>query len=524
LSAIPVPSTLDRMSSQFWCLLALSVGLTACEPSTPVTAGASRPFTIGVPDPLSSLEPAGVIDANTEVVIGLLFEGLTRIDSAGNPVPALAEQLASADQRRWRVALRPSATFHDGTPVRAADVLRSWQERLALTGPDDASAWLVELLGTTGPRAPDAGVSIIDSLTLQLTLTEPDAGLPAALAEADFWVRSRASTPARPIGSAPWRLVSGAPGDSLVRLARMKPDAVHIDTIEVAVFSGDGSLGPELGRDGHVDWTAAVGTRQYARLALRADVQLRSGEPSELRQLVMSRRRAVMRDPRVRAAIAHAVDRRALLTARPGVPLEVAWGILPKARMPVTPGTAHPYDPSRARALLREAGYDSARTPIAIGVHRGALDDSTSDVTWLVRNYLLAAGINAQLRPVNGNVTPHVLQDSTVDLGVYINYVDMPTDVALARLSFGGALPPVGVGRADSLRVTAWDAAVQRLASEADPTRRRTQIAMWGDSLETLALSVRLWWQPPLFACSLRFAQCPAQLLGNRFEGVGRLP
>jgi ABC-type transport system substrate-binding protein len=235
---------------------------------------------------------------------------------------------------------------------------------------------------------------------------------------------------------------------------------------------------------------------------------------------VISRRRPALRDVRIRTAIAHAIDRRALLTARPGVPLEVASGILPRGRMAVTPTAAHVYDPNRARTLLRAAGYDSARTPIVIGVHASALRDSSREVSWLVRNYLHAAGFRAELQSVDDDVTPHVLDDPRVDLGVYINYVDLASDIELAALSFGGALPGDGLGLADSLRLTSWYRTLDALRTEPDARRRQTTVAALGDSLETLALSVRLWWQPPLFACSLRVAECPAQILGNRFEAV----
>jgi ABC-type transport system substrate-binding protein len=502
-------------------LLLLSGALTGCGRAERGIVDTPRVFTVGIPDSLESLEPAGVEDANGELVVGLMFEGLTRIDSTGQPTSALAERWETTDQRRWRFVIRPSAVFHDGTPVRAANVLDSWAPRSSSGAEDnELRRWRTTRLTLDSATTNAVGVAAPDSMTVQITLPAPDASLPAVLAEAAFWVRARNSSPSHPIGSGPWRLARGTGSTRSLAFARVTPRAGTIDSLRVSVFQGDRPLEDEIGRDGTVDWTLAIGTRQYAQLALRADLQLRSGEPVELRQLIMALRRPALRSPLIRKAIAHAIDRRALLSARPGVPLEVAWGILPRRRLPGDAAVVHQYDPKRARELLQRARYDSASTPIRVGIHRGALADSMSEVAWHVRNYLLAVGMRAELYPVDQLRSPRVLDNPAVDLGVYINYADVPTDAAIGVLSFQGGLPPEGLDTADAQRMRSWSAELDRLSTEPDIRIRRAGIAAVGDSLEQLALSVRLWWQPPLFACSLRTRACPAQILGNRFEDM----
>src|SRR5690606_3625392 len=70
------------------------------------------------------LDPtAGAAAAIDEVVYANVFEGLTRIGSAGEVLPALAESWEiSEDGTVYTFRLRTGATFHDGSAFDAEDV------------------------------------------------------------------------------------------------------------------------------------------------------------------------------------------------------------------------------------------------------------------------------------------------------------------------------------------------------------------------------------------------------------------
>src|SRR6266566_3519330 len=74
-----------------------------------------------------SLDPALSTDVTTGEMIALLFDGLTQFDGDGRLLPALSDRwTADRTGRRYVFHLRAGVSFHDGRPVVAADVKRSF--------------------------------------------------------------------------------------------------------------------------------------------------------------------------------------------------------------------------------------------------------------------------------------------------------------------------------------------------------------------------------------------------------------
>jgi ABC-type transport system substrate-binding protein len=494
-----------------------AVVLTACVDRASPTSRDVRPFTIGIPDTLVSLEPDGPLFVDTQLVLGLMFEGLTRLDSAGQAAPALASRWTTADQRVWTFTIRSGATYHDGRPVQAADVVRSW--RASQHPITEVTEWeqVAREVGGVSSRNRSA-VTVVDSLTLRVALTRPYPRLPVLLANSEFWVRSPTSTPVAPIGTAPWRWHRGARGDSLLVFLRTPRAPGMPDTLHVRVRNAQ-SLGDQLGANGEIDWMLVIGSPLYSQLAVRSDVQLRSGDPNELRFLRITRRRPALRDVRIRRAIAHAIDRRALMSTQSRMPFELPHGIEPRRWRSRDPAVPVVYDPSAARALLRAAGYDSAGTTLIIGVRSAALADSARSVSWAIRNYLRASGMAADIRVVHDSLSRRIIDDPLVDLDVELVYDDAPDEMTVAGLSFM-AFETDRDTDADWTRTRRWLRSFDLLYRDAPSARRSEAVAALGDSIDAFIPSIRLWWQPTPVGCSLRVSSCQPQWLGNRFESV----
>src|SRR5258705_10580495 len=74
-----------------------------------------------------SLDPALSTDVPTGEMVTLMFDGLTEFDPNGRLLPGLADRWrAERNGQRYVFHLRPGAKFHDGRPVVAADVKRSF--------------------------------------------------------------------------------------------------------------------------------------------------------------------------------------------------------------------------------------------------------------------------------------------------------------------------------------------------------------------------------------------------------------
>lgn len=154
----------------------------------PTPARPSGTQTIGVTEPV---DPGRAPIPSNDVerfVFRQLYEALVRVDCEGRVTPALATAWRSLDGgRSWTFTLRGGATFWDGTPITAADVLASWRPS------DDGRSPLV----TVGTVSAAAGS------TFTVLLAAPSAELPRTFADPALAVVKR-------IRESPWPLGSGA--------------------------------------------------------------------------------------------------------------------------------------------------------------------------------------------------------------------------------------------------------------------------------------------------------------------------
>ena len=85
----------------------------------------ARPLRIAIADRPLGLDPHLNNDFLTGAVLANGFEGLTRFDRDFRIEPCLAATWETPDPLTWRFHLRPGVRFHDGRPLRAADVVAS---------------------------------------------------------------------------------------------------------------------------------------------------------------------------------------------------------------------------------------------------------------------------------------------------------------------------------------------------------------------------------------------------------------
>ena len=124
-------------------------------------------FAYNASDGIRSLDPAKATDLETMWVVDQLYEGLLELDTALQVVPALAKDWSiSEDGLVYRFRLR-DANFHDGTPVKAQDVVASFER---LQDPAEAlpGRWVLGGLERDGAEAIGD-----DSLELRLTAANP---------------------------------------------------------------------------------------------------------------------------------------------------------------------------------------------------------------------------------------------------------------------------------------------------------------------------------------------------------------
>ncbi|WP_035693743.1 ABC transporter substrate-binding protein [Azospirillum halopraeferens] len=331
-----------------------AAALTAALPGA-AAAEARRDLVVGMQLEPPHLDPtAGAAGAIDEVVYANLFEPLLRIDSDGGLVYALAEEWGvSDDGLSYTFRLRPGARFHDGTAADSADVKFSLDRARAADSVNAQKGYFATIDRVETP----------DPLTVVVHLTRPDGLFLFHMAQGDAVIvapESAATNKQKPVGTGPFRFARWVAGDR-VELER-NPDydgpAPALDRVTFRFIADPAAQVASL-MAGDVDTFPQFNTFEALdrfRNDQRFRVKTGSGEGETL--MAINNARPPFDDVRVRRALAHAIDRAAVIEA-------VTAGIAPPIGSHFAPHRAgyvdltglYPYDPDRARALLAEAGH-----------------------------------------------------------------------------------------------------------------------------------------------------------------------
>ena len=264
------------------------------------------------------LNPAITTSGATHAVAELAFNGLVGRDERGEPQPELAESWTIEQNGAvYRFRLRDGVTWHDGKPFTSADVKFTFEEMLlkfhartkaslggALAGidaPDDRTV----VFRFQHPYAP---------LLLQLDATEAPIVPRHVFQGADDPQRHPAST--APVGTGPFRVVSYTKGAE-IRFARhpgyFKPNLPHLDAVVMRVIPDAGTQVLAL-ENGEVDFLWGVPGPHRARLSAdkrftMAQTSYHPGGSNCIMTVSFNLDKPLLRDVRVRRALAHAVDR-----------------------------------------------------------------------------------------------------------------------------------------------------------------------------------------------------------------------
>ncbi|MCW2238348.1 ABC transporter substrate-binding protein [Azospirillum canadense] len=322
---------------------------------TPAWAQARTDLVVGMRLEPPHLDPtAGAAAAIKEVTYANLFEPLLRVDPDGNLAPGLAERwTVSADGLTYTFLLRPHAKFHDGRAADSAAVKFSLDRA---RGADSVNA-------QKGYFAAIAAVDTPDPHTAVVTLSRPDGLFLFHMATGDAAIvgpDSAAGNKQTPVGTGPFKFERWVAGDRVV-LAR-NPDydgpKPALERVTFRFISDPAAQVAAL-KAGDIDSFPQFDTYE-ALPQFRNDpafsVMVGTTEGETI--LSTNNARKPFDDVRVRRAMSHAIDRKTLIE---GVLFGNGSAIgshFPPHRAGYVDLTGlYPYDPTKAKALLAQAGY-----------------------------------------------------------------------------------------------------------------------------------------------------------------------
>ena len=316
-----------------------------------------------------------------------IFETLLAREPDGTLVPGLAAALPEQiDPLTWRFRLRPNIRFHNGEAFNAQAVATSVKRIVAPAFASRQRPFLTTIV--------DARV--VDDLTVDIITNGPDPSLPTRM----YWLTivPASVSPeinARPIGTGPFRFVSWNRGQSIVleRNADYWRDNTNIRELRFRFVPEAGTRLAGL-RAGDFDLILNLQPEDAPRAPQTVSI------PSvEVSQVSINADLGMTQDIRVRQALNYAIDKQAIVdqvfggfaTLLQGQMLADNWlGHNPDLR-------PWPYDPARARALLREAGVAGRSIDLVASNGRWLKDRELAEV---VASFWEAAGLRVNLRVV----------------------------------------------------------------------------------------------------------------------------
>jgi peptide/nickel transport system substrate-binding protein len=357
---------------------------------------------------IRSLEPGINRDANTDSVVHHLYEGLVGYKEDLSVGPALAESWTTADDARtYRFTLRDGVKFHNGAPLTSGEIKSSWERQF------NNPAWTCKRFfdGSAGTKV--VGVDTPDARTVVYRLEASSALFLKQLA--NFQCAVVAAHPdsfdgdgkfKSPIGTGPFKLREWKRAEhiTLDRFADYKPSPApssayagarnaHADQVVFRIIP-DSSAAEAALVTGAIDILPDLETQKIASMKGKG-VNVLTSPGLGWATLLIQTKDPLLSNVKIRQAIAHAVDLEAVTENRMS-------GLVKATPSAVAPSMPHfddsfrkwpAYDPKKAAALLKEAGY--AGQPIKMQTNKRY--NSMYDNAVMTQAMLAAAGMNVEL-------------------------------------------------------------------------------------------------------------------------------
>lgn len=428
-------------------------GLAACQPAKQQTAGSdSSTLIIGQdPEPLA-LSSAGSIDGGASVVSVKIFDRLFNTDLNGQLVPQLGLSVdINPDGHEATVKIRPNVTWHDGKPLTASDV-----------------AWSIENVWKVyHPRGQSAlhnlqSVDVPSPLVAVLKFSKPTPYIYGVLADGASQVYPRhlyegkdvLTNPynTKPVGSGPYQFESWERGQQLV----LKRNPNYWDApkpyIERLIFRfiPDGAPVVAALESGAVHYVNnGVPLSDIARLKQDPKlnvVELGSNFSANFTGFAFNLNKPVFRDPRVRQAFAHAIDKEFILKNIWLNGGQVADSPIPPASEWHADGLpTYPFDLAKAEALLDAAGYKRGTDGVRLTLYNDIMPPSPLQprAAQYIRQNLEKIGIKLQLRSeALGSYLKRVFTDRDWDTVTYSTGSDFDPAIGIQRFYWSKSIKP----------------------------------------------------------------------------------
>jgi ABC-type transport system substrate-binding protein len=323
-------------------------------------------------------------------VLDTTYNSLFRPNDRGLIEPDLAESYTTPDPTTYVVKIRKDVRFHDGQPLTAEDVKFSFEYMMRPSTAATRGALLTSLIDR---------IDVLDPFTIRLKLKAPAATFLSVLALPEVPIISKAWVDAGGDyrkafnGTGPFRVVSFVRGEKYVLRRNdhyFRKGLPYLDEIEVRVVLDDATRVQAV-KAGDADildfmpWADGV----TSGLNIEKGWSIFNG-------MVFNPNKAPWNDKRVRQAVAYSIDRKTVnAIAHGGLGLPITGGLFHSGSRWHCPelDNTYTYNPTKAKALLAQAGYPNGVTMNLILPQFGPYSDAWA----VVGDNLRSGGINVKV-------------------------------------------------------------------------------------------------------------------------------
>jgi peptide/nickel transport system substrate-binding protein len=338
-------------------------------------------------------------------VVGNLFNSLLTIDAELNYVPDLAESWDILENGKVYVFhLRKGVKFHDGSDFDA-EVVRWNYQRMVDPEENVFDAPYYSIVDS---------VEALDAQTVKFTLKHPSATLLPVMAanRAGFLQMSPTSykqwgkeeVRLHPAGTGPFKLAKWEQNQIIVLEKNphyFKSGLPYLDRIELRVMK-EGVTRVTALRAGEVDFANAVPREHVERLARDPQIQMLRGKDTQRLGTIFNHRNPIFADVRVRRAVlGYGIDRQAIAKTALLGQAQPLWSFVPHgSKDHIDFGEQYPYDPDKAKALLKEAGYDE-KNPLRYTIMTHAAEPALPTVATIMKTQLAKIGVEVTVEVID---------------------------------------------------------------------------------------------------------------------------
>ncbi len=432
----------------------------------------------------ATLDPARLRDIYSLAVGQQLFDGLVQFDHTLSITPALAQfWVASRDGLIWTFTLRKGVKFHHGREVTADDVVYSFTRLLDPRLRSGVADFFLVIQGASefreGRAKQVSGLAAPDRYTVRVTLTEAPVPFVSILAVGQAKIVPRElleeqgeAFGTQPVGTGPFRFVRWERGKEIVLAAN--PDYFDgppkLARLIFRIFPGERieAVFAEFQAGALED--SPIPSKEYRQIIANPAYQYVRRPMFNLRHYGLNTRTKPLDDRRVRQALVHAIDREAVVSEVWLGRYTFAKGILPPGTLGFNPKlSGYPYDPSRARELLAQAGHAGGRGLPPLFIWSSVRGDEILREHDRIRKDLQAVGIAAEFQ-YNADWPSFSKAMAERKLPVFLRgwFADVPDPHNFLAKLFHSGSPWNYMGYANP----AVDALLDRARAEGDVARR----------------------------------------------------